>query len=73
MRDVRAPHTIHGDADQIVPFAAAGAAAAKIVPGSTFKDYPGTPHGLPITEKDTVNADPESGVRREKSWHGGWM
>ena len=48
---------IHGDDDQIVPIAAAGPAAAKIVKNAILKVYPGAPHGLTVTEKDKVNAD----------------
>jgi non-heme chloroperoxidase len=48
---------LHGDADQIVPIADAGALSAKIVPHATFKVYPGAPHGMCTTEADKVNAD----------------
>jgi non-heme chloroperoxidase len=48
---------IHGDDDQIVPFADAGALTAKIVKGAVLKVYEGAPHGLCTTLKDRVNAD----------------
>jgi non-heme chloroperoxidase len=48
---------IHGDDDQIVPLADAGALAAKIVKGARLKVYKGAPHGLPATRKHEVNAD----------------
>ena len=48
---------IHGDADQIVPIAAAGLKTAKIVKGATLKVYPGAPHGLAETEAAKFNAD----------------
>ena len=48
---------IHGDDDQIVPFADAGALAARIVENATLKVYKGAPHGLPATRKHEVNAD----------------
>jgi non-heme chloroperoxidase len=48
---------VHGDDDQIVPIATAGQASAKIVKNATLKVYPGAPHGLPVTEKDKLNAD----------------
>jgi non-heme chloroperoxidase len=48
---------IHGDADQIVPIAAAGLKTAKIVKGAELKVYPGAPHGLAETETDKFNAD----------------
>jgi non-heme chloroperoxidase len=48
---------IHGDDDQIVPIANAGALAAKIVKNATLKVYKGAPHGLPATRKHEVNVD----------------
>jgi non-heme chloroperoxidase len=48
---------IHGDDDQIVPIAAAGAKTAKIVKGATFKIYKGSPHGLAQTQADQFNQD----------------
>ena len=48
---------VHGDADQVVPYEAAGVAAARLVKGSTLKIYPGAPHGLTDTHKDQLNAD----------------
>jgi non-heme chloroperoxidase len=48
---------IHGDADQIVPIAAAAEKTAKIVKGAILKVYPGAPHGLAETEADKFNTD----------------
>ncbi|RON20935.1 alpha/beta hydrolase [Pseudomonas brassicacearum] len=48
---------VHGDADQVVPFEAAGVASAKLVKGSTLKIYPDAPHGLTDTHKDQLNAE----------------
>lgn len=48
---------LHGDDDQIVPFANSAAKGSKIVSGSTLKVYPGAPHGIPQTHQDQVNAD----------------
>ena len=48
---------IHGDDDQIVPFADSAPLSAKLVKGSILKVYPGAPHGTPTTHKDQVNAD----------------
>ena len=48
---------VHGDADQVVPYEAAGVSSAKLVKGSTLKIYPGAPHGLTDTHKDQLNAD----------------
>jgi non-heme chloroperoxidase len=48
---------MHGDDDQIVPFADAGALSAKIVKGAELKVYKGAPHGMCTTLKDEVSAD----------------
>ena len=48
---------IHGDDDQIVPIGAAAHAASKLIKNATLKIYPGAPHGLADTHKDTLNAD----------------
>jgi non-heme chloroperoxidase len=48
---------VHGDDDQIVPFADSAPLSAKIVPGAQLKVYEGAPHGLPQTLKDRLNGD----------------
>jgi non-heme chloroperoxidase len=48
---------MHGEDDQIVPFADAGPLSAELVQNGTLKAYPGFPHGMPTTEADTINAD----------------
>jgi non-heme chloroperoxidase len=48
---------IHGDDDQIVPFADAAPRTAKIVKGARLEVYKGAPHGLAQTLTDRVNAD----------------
>ena len=48
---------LHGDADQIVPFADSAPLSAKLVKNSTLKVYPGAPHGMCTTLADQVNAD----------------
>lgn len=48
---------MHGEDDQIVPFADSGPLSAKLVRHSTFKAYPGFPHGMPTTHADRINAD----------------
>ena len=48
---------IHGDDDQIVPFADAAALASKIVKGAILKVYQGAPHGMCTTNAETINAD----------------
>jgi non-heme chloroperoxidase len=48
---------IHGDDDQIVPYADSGPLTAKLLQNGTLKTYPGFPHGSPTTEAETINAD----------------
>jgi len=48
---------LHGEDDQIVPFADSGPLTAKLVKGAKFKSYKGFPHGMPTTEAPTINAD----------------
>jgi non-heme chloroperoxidase len=49
---------MHGDDDQIVPYADAGPLSAEILGRhGTLKTYKGYPHGMPITHGDVINAD----------------
>jgi non-heme chloroperoxidase len=58
LRKIDVPTLIlHGDDDQIVPFADSAPLSAKIVKNATLKVYKGAPHGMPSTLKDRINAD----------------
>ena len=48
---------IHGDADKNVPIDISSRVAARLIPGSTFIEYDGAPHGVLATHKDRVSAD----------------
>jgi non-heme chloroperoxidase len=48
---------LHGDDDQIVPYADSALLSAKIVKGATLKIYQGAPHGMCTTLKDRVNEE----------------
>ncbi|MBH2009457.1 MAG: alpha/beta hydrolase [Xanthomonadaceae bacterium] len=48
---------IHGDDDQVVPFATTGKLAAAMIAGATLKVYPGGPHALAQTHGDLLNQD----------------
>jgi len=48
---------MHGEDDQIVPFADAGPLSAKLLKNSDAKFYPGFPHGMPTTNAEQINAD----------------
>jgi non-heme chloroperoxidase len=58
LKQIEVPTLVmHGEDDQIVPFADAGPLSAKLLRNATFKAYPGYPHGMPTTNADTINAD----------------
>jgi non-heme chloroperoxidase len=48
---------MHGEDDQICPFATTGARSVKLLKHGTLKSYPGLPHGMPTTHADRINAD----------------
>jgi non-heme chloroperoxidase len=48
---------MHGDDDQIVPYADAGVLSAKLLRHATLKVYPGFPHGMLTTNADVINKD----------------
>ncbi len=48
---------MHGEDDQIVPFADSGPLSAKLLKNSQTKIYPGFPHGMPTTNAEQINAD----------------
>ena len=48
---------MHGDDDQIVPYADSGPLSAKLVKGAILKTYKGFPHGMPTTQAEVINAD----------------
>ncbi|GAA1906212.1 alpha/beta fold hydrolase [Streptantibioticus ferralitis] len=48
---------IHGAADQSVPIDASSRRTAKLLPNSTYKEYPTAGHGLHITHAEQLNAD----------------
>jgi fermentation-respiration switch protein FrsA (DUF1100 family) len=48
---------MHGDDDQIVPYADSGPLSAQLVQNGTLKTYKGFPHGMPTTNAETIDAD----------------
>ena len=48
---------MHGDDDQIVPYADSAPLSAKLLKNSTLKTYQGFPHGMPTTEAETISKD----------------
>ncbi len=58
LRRIQVPTLVmHGEDDQIVPFADSAPLSAKLLPHATLKTYPGLPHGMATTHADVINAD----------------
>jgi len=58
LKNISVPTLVmHGDDDQIVPYADSARLSAKLVKGSILKTYKGFPHGMPTTQAETINAD----------------
>src|SRR5437588_8451939 len=47
---------MHGDDDQIVPYADSAPLSAKLLKNGTLKTYKGFPHAMLTTQADTINA-----------------
>ena len=48
---------MHGDDDQIVPFADSAPLSSKLLKNATLKVYPGLPHGMCTTHAEVINPD----------------
>ena len=48
---------MHGDDDQIVPYADSAPLSVKLLRNGTLKTYPGFDHGMCTTHPDEINAD----------------
>jgi non-heme chloroperoxidase len=48
---------IHGEDDQVVPFADSAPLAVKLLKNGRLKSYPGLPHGMPTSHPEIVNRD----------------
>ena len=48
---------LHGDDDQIVPYADSAPLSVKLLKHGTLKTYAGYPHGMCTTHPDVINAD----------------
>ena len=48
---------MHGDDDQIVPYADAAPLSHQLLKNSQLKTYKGFPHGMPTTNAETINED----------------
>ena len=50
-------HVMHGEDDQIVPFADSAPLSVKLLKKGTIKSYSGFPHGMCTTHADVINPD----------------
>jgi non-heme chloroperoxidase len=50
-------HVMHGDDDQIVPYADSAPLTVKLLQNGTLKTYPGFPHGMPTVHADIINPE----------------
>jgi len=58
LRKITVPTLVmHGDDDQIVPYADSAPLTVKLLKNGTLKTYAGFPHGMCTTQADTINAD----------------
>lgn len=58
LRKIEVPVLVmHGDDDQIVPYADSAPLSAKLLKNGVLKTYPGFPHGMPTTHAETINQD----------------
>jgi non-heme chloroperoxidase len=48
---------MHGDDDQVVPYADSAPLAVNLLRQGTLKTYPGLPHGMPSTHAELINRD----------------
>ncbi len=48
---------MHGDDDQIVPYADSAPLSAELLENGTLKTYPGLPHGMCTTHPEVINPD----------------
>ena len=48
---------LHGDDDQIVPYATTAVKAHQLLKNGKLIVYPGFSHGMPVTEAETINND----------------
>lgn len=57
---------MHGDADQVVPYANSAPLAVKLLRNGTLKTFAGLPHGMAATHPDVINRDILAFIRREE-------
>jgi len=67
LKKIKVPVLVmHGDDDQIVPYADSAPLSAKLLANGTLITYKGFPHGMPTTEAATINADLLAFIKKTK-------
>jgi non-heme chloroperoxidase len=59
---------MHGDDDQVVPYADSAPLAVKLLRNGTLNTYTGLPHGMMSTEPDLINRDILDFIRDAGTW-----
>jgi non-heme chloroperoxidase len=57
---------MHGDDDQVVPYADSAPLSAPLLKNGRLKTYQGYPHGMPTTHADVINKDLLAFIRGEE-------
>jgi non-heme chloroperoxidase len=57
---------MHGDDDQVVPYADSAPLSARLLRHGTLRTYPGFPHGMATTHADIINRDILEFIRGEE-------
>jgi non-heme chloroperoxidase len=58
LKSIRVPTLVmHGDDDQVVPYADSAPLSAKLLKNAVLKTYKGYPHGMCATHAEVVNAE----------------
>jgi non-heme chloroperoxidase len=67
LKKIKVPVLVmHGDDDQVVPYADAGPLSAKLLKNATLIIYKGFPHGMPTTESEKINNDLLEFIKQRK-------
>lgn len=67
LKEITVPVLVmHGDDDQVVPYADSAALAIKLLRKGVLRTYPGLPHGMTATHADIINRDILAFIRDEE-------
>jgi non-heme chloroperoxidase len=67
LKSIEVPTLVmHGDDDQVVPYADSAPLSAALLKNGRLKTYPGFPHGMATTHADVINKDLLAFIRGEE-------